>query len=420
MSLLDFRLPDVGEGLSEAEIVKWHVAPGDRVERDQVIVEVQTDKSIVELPAPADGVVDRLGGDAGDVLAVGAIVAVFRLDGPTPARPSEDTAPAEPAQGAAAEPASSATGNGAPGGRRPLAAPATRKLAVELGVDLAAVEGSGPGGRITKDDVRQAADAVTAGPVAAAAQSAEPREAATPAAAPAQRGEDEVVPLRGLRRRIAQTMTEAWERVPHITDMREIDATGLVSARARLRGHLRPDVRLTYLPLLVKAVVVALRRYRKFNASLDWDAQTVTYHAACNIGIATATDEGLIVPVVHDADRLGLVALARETERLAEAARTRRIAVEDTSGGTCTITNTGTYGGWLGTPIIRPPEAAIVGVGRIADTVVAQDGQPVVRPTLPLSVAADHRLIDGHELGAFVATLEAVLADPILLLVEDR
>ncbi|MGH8896084.1 MAG: dihydrolipoamide acetyltransferase family protein [Egibacteraceae bacterium] len=380
---VEFRLPDVGEGLSEGEILAWRVAIGDRVARDQAIVEVQTDKSVVELPAPVAGVVTELGGEVGDVLPVGAVLAVIATgDGPaTPAR------------------------------QRQLASPATRKLALELGVDLQAVAGSGPGGRVTRQDVEQAAQAAREVPTVA-----------EPAALQGDRQDDrqddvEVVALRGLRRRIAQTMTQAWREIPHVTDLREVDATELVRARARLRARLEPEgVRLTFLPLFVKAVATALARHPALNASIDLTAGTVTYHRRRHIGIATATADGLIVPVLHDADRKSLAEIAREAAALAEAARARTVTPEQTAGGTFTITNAGSYGSRFGTPLIRPPEAAIAGFGRIHDAVVPVDGAPAVRPLLPLAVAADHRLIDGDVLGAFAADLAELLSDPVLLL----
>jgi pyruvate dehydrogenase E2 component (dihydrolipoamide acetyltransferase) len=285
MSELEFRLPDVGEGLSEAEIVEWHVEPGSAVKRDQVLVDVETDKSLVELPSPVNGTVVRLGGDAGDVLEVGAVLVVLETDEPvrassrepgdgaasaslappTPAAPAAAATPVEEAPEAPAdapdapEDTRAAVDGAAPPGRRVLASPATRKLALELGVDLSAVWGSGPGGRISKDDVTSFAQEPQA-----PAPSAEPRSGA-PMAVDEQprpgprRLVDEVVPLRGLRRQIAKSMTRSWRDVPHITDFREVDATGLVAARARLRPRLeREGVAFTYLPLLVKAVVASL------------------------------------------------------------------------------------------------------------------------------------------------------------------
>jgi pyruvate/2-oxoglutarate dehydrogenase complex dihydrolipoamide acyltransferase (E2) component len=378
-------MPDVGEGLGEGEIVSWRVAVGDRVARDQIILEVETDKSVVELPAPADGVITELGGRPGDVLAVGAVLAVI------------DTG----------------AGGDASTAHRALASPATRKLALQLGVDLAQVQGSGPGGRVTRQDVEAAAQPgrksqVEPGPV----------EAPAPVMPPAPEGsaDVEVVPLRGLRRRIAQTMTQSWREIPHITDFREVDATRLVQVRARLRERL--GAHLTYLPLFVAAAAAALRRHPALNASLDARAETVTYHRRCHIGIATATGDGLIVPVLHNADRKSLAEIADEAAALAEAARARRVTRAQTSHGTFTITNFGSYGSWLGTPMIRPFEAGIAGFGRIHDAVVAVDGVPAVRPLLPLVIAADHRLIDGDTLGRFAADLAELLADPVLLLAD--
>jgi pyruvate dehydrogenase E2 component (dihydrolipoamide acetyltransferase) len=375
VNTFEFRLPDVGEGLADGEILSWHVAPGDRIVRDQIIVELQTDKAIVELPSPVDGVITELGGKVGDILPVGAVLVVITTD--------------EGAKESAV--------------RRVLASPATRKLALELGVDLRTLQGSGPGGRVVKEDVQRTAQAMSA-----AQAVSKPTDL---------RSDHEVVPLRGLRRRIAQTTTQAWREIPHITSFQQVDATELVRARARLQERLEHEaVRLTFLPLFVKAVAIALGRHRALNASLNLTAGTITYYRCCHVGIATATVDGLIVPVLHDADRKLLVEIARELTALAEMARAGTIAPEQTAGGTFTITNTGSYGAWFGTPVIRPPEAAIAAFGRIYDAVVPVEGVPAVRPLLPLTVAADHRLIDGDVLGAFTADLAQLLSDPVLLL----
>lgn len=420
MSELEFRLPDVGEGLGEGEIVEWHVEPGSTVTRDQVLVDVETDKSIVELPSPVNGTVVRLGAAVGDVLEVGAVLVVLETEERTPvsghgapAAPAAAVAPPAAAPAAPAAPAQPAAGAGASG--RVLASPATRKLALELGIDLSAVAGSGDGGRVTKDDVLAHSSAPAAAeptsPAPSTASGARPARAAVPAL------KDELVPLRGLRRSIAKSMTKSWTEVPHITEFREVDATALVAARTLLRPRMERDgVAFTYLPLLVKAVVATLREHPKFNASVDMTAETIQYHGRRNIGLATTTDAGLIVPVLKDADTLSLSETAREIEVLANAARDRSVSTDQTSQGTFTITNFGTFGGWIATPIIRPPEAAIAGFGRIRDAVVAVDGQPVVRPTLPLSVSADHRLIDGNDMGGFLTMLIDYLTDPVLML----
>lgn len=386
-----FAVPDLGEGLTEVEVVEWRVAVGDSVAEDQTVVEVQTAKAITEIPTPVAGVVRRLGGQPGDVLPVGTVLIEFDM-----------ADPAEPVGESAPLPRS-------PARRRVLASPSTRKHAVTLGVDLAAVKGSGPSGRVTKADVDAAArtDAPVDGVPAT--------RPSTPERQPT--GQDEVVPLRGIRRQVARAMARSWQQVPHITEFREVDASRLVDARRALQDRASEGVpRLTYLPLFVLACAAALSRHRDLNASIDVDTETITYHGSVHIGIATASDDGLVVPVLRDAGARSLTDISREVVDLAAAVRERRLRADQLGGGTFTISNFGSYGTWLGTPLVTPPEVAIAGFGRIRDAVVAVDGQPVVRPTLPLAVSADHRLVDGHVLGAFVDDLAGLLANPILLL----
>lgn len=403
MSDYRFDLPDVGEGLSEGEIVHWHVGAGDAVKADQVIVDVQTDKAVVEIPAPVSGTVKSLGGQVGAMLPVGAMLAVIETDAAPAAAAKEDAAAPAPAP-ADPPPAEAKTR------KRALASPATRRLAVELGVDLARVPGTGERGRVTRADVERAAQGAAESPPAAPEPFAPP-----PAAAP--EGADRVEPLRGLRRRIAQTMTAAWREIPHILTFHEVDAAKLVAARRALIAEFAPEgVKPSYLPIVMKACAAALRAHPRFNASLNLEAGEVVYRRRVNIGFATATPDGLIVPVVHDADRKPILDLAREIAELAAAARARKVRPEQLRGGTFTISNYGSYGGHFGTPIIRPPEAAILGVGAIREAVVAVDGAPAVRPNLPLVVSTDHRLNDGEHLGAFAAAIGAYLADPVRLL----
>jgi pyruvate dehydrogenase E2 component (dihydrolipoamide acetyltransferase) len=403
VSAFEFKLPDVGEGLSEGEIVRWHVAPGDSVKADQIIVDVQTDKAVVEIPAPVGGTITSLGGEVGDIVPVGALLAVIDADGAVAAKAAPPAKAAKPAARPAAPPAKPAEK-----AARVLASPATRKLAAELGVDLAAIAGTGNRGQVTRDDVRRAAEG-----------GAPARPAAKPAPARVLRpeGEDRVEPLRGLRRQIAVSMATAWREIPHILSAHQIDATGLVAARRALNAEFEAEgVKLSYLPLFVKACVAALRRHPRFNASLDVEAGEIVYRHRINIGIAAATPEGLIVPVVHDADVKSILEIAREIDALAEAARERKVTVEQLQGGTFTISNYGSYGATFGTPIIRPPEVAIAGFGAIQDMVVPVDGAPAVRPILPLVVSTDHRLNDGEHLGQFADTLQAHLKEPVRLL----
>lgn len=431
MNTYPYLLPDVGEGLGEGEIVAWRVAPGDEVSRDQIIAEIQTDKSVVEIPSPVDGVLRRHGAAEGEVVPVGELLAEIDTDdalaGAGPA--AGDSEPPATADGAAGGPEASASearpSRDGPGkaGRAPIsgdgrvrASPSTRKYALAHGVDLASVEGSGPGGRVTLEDVKRAEAAATE-----TAPEERPAPASTaPAVAAESSAEDEVVAVRGLRRQIARSMT-ASASIPTIYDWRDVDATELLRTHEALRANAREDEpRLTLLSLVVKAVTTALRQHRRFNATYDPDREEIIRHGSCNVGLATATPEGLIVPVLAEADRRSIGEIGTEIERLAAAARDRSIEVAETRSGTVTVSNYGSFGARYGNPIIRAPEVAIVGVGRVYDGVVAVDGQPAVRPLLPLAVGTDHRVNDGDHLAAFCATLEAYLVDPRLLLSRVR
>jgi pyruvate/2-oxoglutarate dehydrogenase complex dihydrolipoamide acyltransferase (E2) component len=377
---VEFRLPDVGEGIASAEILEWLVAEGDRVSEHQDLVQIQTDKAVVEIPSPATGVVAKLCAAVGDTLDVGAPLVVIETQSTaTPDRPATPAAPRAAAVGEErrlAAPATPAAAAAAP----TLAAPSTRRLARELGVDLEGLEGSGPQGRVLDADVQRAAE----GP-----------------------DEDEVVPLRGTRRVIAHTLTRAWREVPRIIDYREVDATALLELRARLA--------VSPAPLIVRAAVLAAKDHPYVNASIDLERERITLHRHYHVGIATAGPDGLTVPVIHDADRRSLAELAEEIAALAESARAGRLRPEQIAGATFTVNNFGSLGTWLGTPIVRPPEVLNLGAGAIRDRVVAVDGAPVVRPTLVLSVAADHRVLDGDTLAAYVTRVASLLEDPASL-----
>ena len=411
MSEFRFNLPDVGEGLSEGEIVHWHVAPGDSIRADQIMVDVQTDKAVVEIPAPVGGTITAIGGQAGDILPIGQMLAVIETDEAIPPQGSHGDVAKAPPPAPASAPAPAPTPVAAPvtaagPPKRVLASPATRKLAVGLGVDLTTVTGSGNRGQITADDVRCAADGST--PASPA-----PGSAAAPARPS---GEDRVEPIRGLRRQIANTMAAAWREIPHILSYQDLDATNLVAARNALNEeYAEAGVKISYLPIVMKACAVALGRYPSFNASLDMERQHIVDRHRINIGFATATPEGLIVPVVTDVDTKSLIEISQEIDALAAAARARKITVAQLSNGTFTISNYGSYGGHFGTPIIRPPEVAIAGIGAIRDAVITVNGVPAVRPMLPLVVSTDHRLNDGEHLGLFFDAIGSYLKDPIRL-----
>lgn len=408
MSPIEFQLPDVGEGIAAAEIMQWRVAVGDHVAEDQDLVEIQTDKAIVVIPCPVAGVVTRLCAPAGESLAVGAVLAVFE---PDDARARSRDSEADAVSAATGDTAGPTR---APSGDRPLAAPATRRRARELGIDLAGVTGSGPNGRILREDL----EGTPASPAPPGAPSA-PRAKRPPEIAPSP---GDIVPLRGVRRSIAHTLTRAWQEIPHVIDYREVDATKLIEARRLLkqraldRGEEALAAALSPTPLIVKAAARALTDHPYVNASIDLEREEITLHEQVNLGIATATSDGLIVPVLHGADGKSIAEIALEVADLVRAARERRLRPEQLAGGTFTVNNYGGLGIWLGTPIIRPGEVANLGVGAVRDQVVAIGGQPAVRPILVLAVSGDHRVLDGHTLAAFVTQVVGLLEEPLLLL----
>jgi pyruvate dehydrogenase E2 component (dihydrolipoamide acetyltransferase) len=438
----EFRLADVGEGLHEAEVKRWLVRPGDRVALDQPLVEIETDKAVVELPSPVAGVVTSLGADEGAILHVGDIVAVLEPEGAAPASSgpgagaASTTATATTPAVAAVVPPDAGHRPSAPD-RRALATPAVRKLARDRGVDINLVTGSGPGGRVLVSDVEEwgsresggGSRAEVAATVEEPAQPArEPASAVAPAASSARPASpsrppaaDSRLPLRGLRRRIAQTMTQAWTTIPHITGFDEVEVSALVAMRDRLKPLAEArGLRLTYLPFIVKAAAIALREHPIVNASLDEGREEIVLHGRINIGVATATGDGLIVPVLRDVEAGTLLELQQAIDGLTERARARTSTPKELHGGTFTITNFGALGGWQAAPIIRPGEAAILGVGRIQPRPWVVEGRVEPRPVLALSLAADHRLIDGDVSTAFLARVGALLSDPALMLLELR
>lgn len=362
---IEFTFPDVGEGIDGGELVEWHVSEGQLVSEDDPMADVQTDKATVTIPCPTTGRVLELRFEVGDVVPVGAVMAVFEVqDG----RPQ-----AMPHRPSATSPA------------RPQASPAVRRRAAELGIDLAEVRGSGPRGRIELADLESRV------------------------------GGDLNIPLRGVRRAIARTMTEAWRTIPHIIDYREADATELLRWCARLRETAPDDTlrrALTVTPLLLRIAVTALRHHPYLNASIDMEREQITLHRSCHVGIATAAPDGLVVPVLRDADAKSVWELAHEVAELTAAARERRLRPEQLSRGTFTLNNYGALGVWLGTPIIRPGEVANLGVGRVQERAAVRDGKVVVAPVVALSVSADHRVLDGHTLAAFVSDVIALIENP--------
>ncbi|PSQ16163.1 branched-chain alpha-keto acid dehydrogenase subunit E2 [Halobacteriales archaeon QS_8_69_73] len=556
----EFELPDVGEGLTEAEIVSWLVEPGDAVSEDQPVAEVETDKAVVEVPAPVNGSVRELLADPGEMVPVGDVIITFDTDEQSSSRgrPSADDIDGEPVQdeqtdaevaagsdepaGAGADPepetepaaADAAeppeTADAAEVGElegRVFAAPSARRLARELGIDIGVVAGSGPGGRVTEADVSRAAE--NGQPAGATAESeadaeltsatqrvdangttgGEATETTTPdaadrdrtlaapatrkfaeeeegidldavptdetkdgeafvseehvreyaeaqrraqaadaeavagsdesvdagtatgAAAAAARGDadvdaegededkDERVPYRGVRQTIGEQMERSKFTAPHVTHHDEVDVTRLVEARGRLKDRAEErGTKLTYMPFVFKAVVAGLREHPIINSQLDEDAGEILLKGDYNIGVATATDDGLMVPVVEGADRKGMLELADEMRELIDAARDRSIARSDMQGGTFTVTNFGAIGGEYATPIINYPETAVLGLGAIKDRPWVVDGEVEARKVMTLSLSIDHRVIDGADAAQFVNTVKQYLEEPELLLLE--
>ncbi len=401
----ELRLPDVGEGVAEGEIVRWLVAEGAAVKEDDLLVEVLTDKANIEIPSPAAGVLARILAVPGQVVKVGETIALIESAGAVPGPPqgkgaSSATAPAgreapsAAAPGKAAGPPEtsaitpSAAGGPRPAGRDILATPVARKLAKDLGVDIARVAGTGPGGRVTEDDVRKAAGQGKAGPAAPAPGAALPAAAMHPL--------DERVPFRGRRRMAARKMVLSKSTVPHALLVDEADATNLLALRGAMREVAEKEgVKITPLAFIIGAVATALRNHPAINASLDEERGEIVFKKHYHIGMAVDAEDGLIVPVIRDAGEKTLVALAREIERLAEGARAGTLAPSDMSGGTFTVTSIGSIGGLFSYPVINVPEAAILGVHKIVKRPVVREGEIAVRDMMYLSLSFDHRLIDG-------------------------
>ncbi|MGH2787061.1 MAG: dihydrolipoamide acetyltransferase family protein [Actinomycetota bacterium] len=399
--MAEFRLPDLGEGVTEAEIDRWLVKEGQTIEEDDLIVEVITDKATAEIPSPFAGVVSRLHVGEGDIVPVGTVLisiddgeASAGIEGPVPPEAaSASPAVEEPTRRTVPSPARS--GNG-----RVKAMPPVRRLARELGVDITRVQGSGPGGRILRADIE------------AVARSASSRPHVTSTAG-------HRVPLRGVRRMIAEHMLRAHHAIPPVTHVEECDVTELEATR-RLANERQPDAsKLTFLPFIVKSVVSALKEYPELNSTLDDDAGEIVYHDRYDIGVAADTSQGLVVPVVRGADGKSVRQIAADIDRLARRARDGSLTAEELKGSTFTVTSPGVFGGLMATPIINYPEAAILGVHRAAERPVVRDGQIVVRLMMNLSITFDHRLIDGVTAAKFCLDVVKLLEHPAALLLDD-
>jgi pyruvate dehydrogenase E2 component (dihydrolipoamide acetyltransferase) len=389
--LYEFRLPDIGEGVAEGEVVRWLVKEGDVLVEDQPMVEIMTDKATVEIPTPRAGRVVRRAFAEGQICPVGKVLIELEVEGTSagaPARASE-AAPAR-AAAPAARPAETGTDI--------QATPATRKLARDLGVDLGRVKGSGPGGRLTPEDVKAAAAGAAPAPAASGA---------APAAG------DVRVPFRGLRKKIAETLVRSKQTAPHATYVEEVDCTELVALRKRVNDAAGAGgTKLSFLPFIIKATVAALKKYPQVNATLDEAAGEIVQRRSYHLGLATATDSGLVVPVVRDADKKSLAELAHDVDRLAGLTRSGKAAREELMGSTFTITSLGAWGGVMATAIINPPEVAILGVHRIARRPAVVGDKIEIRELMNLSLSFDHRVIDGYDAARFIAEIKGALEAP--------
>jgi pyruvate dehydrogenase E2 component (dihydrolipoamide acetyltransferase) len=440
----EFRLPDIGEGVAEGEVVQWFVKQGDMVQEDAPLVSVLTDKANVEIPSPKAGRIVQLHAAVGDKVKVGGLLVSIETAGDAPAASAraESTGPATPNPPASV--GATPAGNEAPTAPTPapsttgrsLASPYLRRLAAERGIDLSTVRGSGPGGRIVEADLQQKTAASATPPVAAPAQSPAKEEtptvtktaAAKPsapgAAGPTASAEGtdgtERIPIRGVRRVIFEHMAEATHRAAHFTYVEEVDVTELVRFRDRMAKHVEKDgLRLSYLPFIIKAVIAGLRANPRMNATVSEEPQELVVHSTYNIGIATAALEGLLVPVLHHAERRSVTQLAREIQELSEKARAGRLDRAEMSGGTFTITSLGALGGILATPILNYPEVAILGVHKIARRpVYRSDGQLGPADLMNLSLSLDHRVLDGIVAAQFMAVVKAGLEEPHQLFAE--
>ncbi|TVT89337.1 dihydrolipoamide acetyltransferase family protein [Pseudomonas sp. RGB] len=417
------KMPDIGEGIAEVELSVWHVKVGDLVVEDQVLADVMTDKAMVDIPSPVHGKVISLGGEPGEVMAVGSILISIEVEGagnakdvPAVAAPA-DAAPAPaPAPVADAKPAP-APSKPAPvvaaqahvareADERPLASPAVRKHALDAGIQLRLVQGSGPAGRILHEDLeafllqRPAQNKAVANPYA-------------------ERTDEEQIPVIGMRRKIAQRMQDATRRAAHFSYVEEIDVTALDELRVHLNEkHGATRGKLTLLPFIVRAMVVALRDFPQINARYDDEAQVITRLGAVHVGVATQSDVGLMVPVVRHAEARSLWGNAEEIARLATAARNGKASRDELSGSTITLTSLGALGGIVSTPVLNLPEVAIVGVNRIVERPMVIKGQIVIRKMMNLSSSFDHRVVDGMDAAQFIQAIRGLLEQPASLFLE--
>ncbi|MGV3488877.1 MAG: dihydrolipoamide acetyltransferase family protein [Tuberibacillus sp.] len=419
-----FKLPDIGEGIHEGEIVKWFVKPGDQVKEDDVLAEVQNDKAVVEIPSPVDGTIKDILAEEGVTAVVGDVIVTIEAEGyeeeaPAATEPKETAQKADTTGEKPADEAKTVATDASD--HRVIAMPSVRKYAREKGVEISQVSGSGKNGRVLKADidqfltggaeVKQGSEAV----VETAGQDVVQTEASVETVV----GRETREKIRGVRKVISNAMVHSKHTAPHVTLMDEVDVTKTVAHRKQFKEEAAAQgIKLTYLPYVVKALVSALREFPTLNASIDDANEEIVYKHYYNIGIATDTENGLMVPVIKDADRKSMYQIAKEIADYADKARDGKLAPNDMKGGTCTITNIGSAGGQWFTPVINHPEVAILGIGRIQEKAIVRDGELVAAPVLALSLSFDHRLIDGATAQNALNKIKRLLNDPQRLIME--
>lgn len=420
----EFKLPDVGEGIAEGEIVSWLVEKGQKVQEEDPILEVQTDKALVEITSPVTGTVQEIHFAEGEVVEVDSVMITFETNGEVAQHLSKekDKAPPEPESESSTDPNTISNNNeGAPSRKRAIATPSVRRMAREMDIDLLQVAGSGKNGRVMKEDLKKYSGSSKESELNEASATLDTKEQYQPSVQAKKDKKEERIPLKGLRRSISKKMTVSKSTAAHSTILEEVDVSKLVVLRKELNELAKEDgKRLTYMPMIIKAVLPALKEFPYLNSSLDDDHEEIVLKYDYNIGVATDTEKGLLVPVIKDADSKSMVSLASEISELSEKARNQKLTLEDMSDGTFTITNIGATGvGLFGTPVINHPEAAILGVHRIHKKPVVGDDEKIeIRDMMGMSLSFDHRIIDGAMASYFLKKVIGLIEEPKRLYME--
>mgnify|MGYP006185734415 CR=1 FL=1 len=409
---IEIKAPTFPESVADGTVATWHKQPGDAVKRDELIVDIETDKVVMEVLAEADGVLTEIVKNEGDTVLSGELLGKLEAGAAAAAAPAQAAAPAPAPAPAAAAPAAAASA----GGEEPILAPAARKLAEENGIDPNSIRGTGKDGRVTKEDVVAAVEAKKSAPAAAA------KPAAPAAAAPIFAEGDRVekrVPMTRLRAKVAERLVEAQSNMAMLTTFNEVDMTEVMALRSKYKDLFEKThngVRLGFMSFFVKAATEALKRFPAVNASID--GNDIVYHGYADVGVAVSSDRGLVVPVLRNAESMSLAEIENGIATFGKKARDGKLAIEEMTGGTFTITNGGTFGSMMSTPIVNPPQAAILGMHNIIQRPMAINGQVVIRPMMYLALSYDHRLIDGKEAVTFLVTIKNLLEDPSRLLLD--